>query len=64
MKGIILAGDQGSRLHTLTLGVTKKLLTIYDKPMIHYPVETLVEVGVTDILIITNSQHTSALVNA
>lgn len=64
MKGIILAGDQGDRLHPLTLGIPKQLLPIYDKPMIYYPIETLVEVGVTDIMIITSPQYTSAFVNA
>lgn len=63
MKGIILAGDQGGRLYPLTLGIPKQLIPIYDKPMIFYPIETLVEVGVTDIMIITSPQHTSAFVN-
>lgn len=63
MKGIILAGDQGDRLHPLTLGIPKQLLPIYDKPMIYYPIETLVEVGVRDIMIITSPQHTSAFAN-
>ena len=64
MKGIILAGDQGDRLYPLTMGIPKQLLPIYDKPMIFYPIETLVEVGVTDILIITSPQYTSLIVNA
>lgn len=64
MKGIILAGDQGNRLFPLTMGIPKQLLPIYDKPMIFYPIETLVEVGVKDILIITSPNHTSAFVNA
>lgn len=57
MKGIVLAGDTGSRLHPLTLGVPKLLLPIYDKTMFYYHIETLVQSGIKDILIITTSAH-------
>src|SRR6201998_194346 len=57
MKGVVLAGGTGSRLNPLTRVTNKHLLPVYDKPMIYYPIQTLVNAGIAEILLVTGGQN-------
>ncbi len=57
MKGVILAGGKGTRLYPLTYATNKHLLPVYDQPMVYYPIQTLVNAGITEVLIVTGESH-------
>lgn len=63
MKGVILAGGKGTRMYPLTFATNKHLLPIYDQPMIYYPIQTLVNAGITEVLIVTGDIHAGHFIN-
>lgn len=63
MKGIILSGDSGSKLHPLSLGIPKQLIPVFDRPMIYYPILTLAKSGIDDLLVITSSSQQKAFID-
>ena len=63
MKGVILAGGKGSRLYPLTYATNKHLLPVYDQPMVFYPIQTLVNAGITEVLIVTGDIHAGHFIN-
>jgi glucose-1-phosphate thymidylyltransferase len=60
MRGIILAGGSGTRLHPVTMGISKQLVPVYDKPMVYYPLSTLIFAGIADVLVVTTPQDAAA----
>jgi glucose-1-phosphate thymidylyltransferase len=63
MKGVILAGGKGTRLYPLTYATNKHLLPVYDQPMVYYPIQTLINAGITEILIVTGDIHAGDFIN-
>ena len=63
MKGVVLAGGKGTRLYPLTYATNKHLLPIYDQPMVYYPIQTLVNAGITEVMIVTGDIHAGHFIN-